>query len=178
MVLISWALVKLWACRGSHESQRGPLVSMPNRIVVLLLCAATVAFASSSSARKQSPSKNPQEHNLKNAKLASSLNVTVRDGVNFALELRNNTNRMVELRFPSGMTHDFFVLDESGKEVWRWSNGRMFTQALQNKLIKSKDNAVFTDTWIPSNAHGKFTAVAVLASDNHPVEERVEFALK
>jgi hypothetical protein len=26
--------------------------------------------------------------------------------------------------------------------------------------------------------HGRFTAVAVLPSDNHPIEERVEFELK
>ncbi|MDP9178874.1 MAG: BsuPI-related putative proteinase inhibitor, partial [Gemmatimonadota bacterium] len=104
--------------------------------------------------------------------------VKVSDGVRFTLNVRNNSTRMVELRFPNGKTHDFYVLDENGREVWRWSKGRMFTQALQNKLIKSKDNAVFADSWSGSNAHGKFTAVAVLASANHPVEERVEFALR
>ena len=85
---------------------------------------------------------------------------------------------MVELRFPNGKTHDFYVLDENGREVWRWSKGRMFTQTLQNKLIKSKGNAVFADSWSGASAHGKFTAVAVLPSVNHPVEERVEFALR
>ena len=85
---------------------------------------------------------------------------------------------MIELRFPNGRTHDFYVLDESGTEVWRWSKGRMFTQTIQNKLIKSKDNALFVDKWDAANAHGKFTAVAVLASVNHPVEERAEFALR
>ena len=85
---------------------------------------------------------------------------------------------MIELRFPNGKTHDFYVLDGSGNEVWRWSKGRMFTQTLQNKLIKSKDNAVFADKWDAADAHGKFTAVAVLASENHPVEERAEFELK
>jgi hypothetical protein len=112
------------------------------------------------------------------AALSSSLTVKVNDGVRFTLNVRNNGARMVELRFPNGKTHDFYVLDENGREVWRWSSGRMFTQALQNKLIKSKDNAVFADKWSASNAHGNFTAVAVLASENHPVEERAEFELK
>ncbi len=110
--------------------------------------------------------------------MESSLAVKVTDGVRFTLNVRNNGPRMIELRFPNGKTHDFYVLDESGTEVWRWSKGRMFTQTLQNKLIKSKDNAVFVDTWDAANAHGKFTAVAVLASVNHPVEERAEFALR
>lgn len=152
---------------------------MQNRLIIpTLLCAASVAFASSSSARKDTPITKKSESHQKGAKLASSLAVTVRDGVHFSLELKNNTTKMVELRFPNGKTHDFFVLDDSGREVWRWSAGRMFTQALQNKLIMAKENAVFADSWDAANAHGKFTAVAVLASDNHPVEERVEFALK
>ncbi len=152
---------------------------MSNRLIVpLLLCAATVAFASSSSSHKDDPTKKSVGRHHESATLASSFTVSVRDGVHFALEVRNNSNRMVELRFPSGMTHDFFVLDASGKEVWRWSAGRMFTQSLQNKLIKSHDNAVFADRWTATNAHGKFTAVAILASENHPVEERAEFELK
>jgi len=85
---------------------------------------------------------------------------------------------MVELRFPNGMTHDFVVLDESGREVWRLSSGKMFTQSMQNKLIKSRDDAVFADSWAGRNMHGKFTAVAILPSENHPVEEKVEFALR
>ena len=102
----------------------------------------------------------------------------MKNGVEFKLDVRNNTKRMVELRFPNGMTHDFVVFDESGKEVWRWSTGRMFTQSMQNKLVKSNDSAVFADTWSGRNAHGKFTAVAILPSENHPVQERVEFALR
>lgn len=137
-----------------------------------------MAFASSSSGHKQPPQDKPDLRAQRSAALASSLAVKVADGVRFTLNVQNNSRRMVELRFPNGKTHDFYVLDESGREVWRWSKGRMFTQVFQNKLIKSKDNAVFADSWSASNAHGKFTAVAVLASVNHPVEERVEFALR
>src|SRR5687767_12571093 len=151
---------------------------MRNPLVIPLLVAASVAFASSSSGHKQSPPEKKQDSSQKKAALASSLAVNVRDGVRFTLNVRNNGTRMVELKFPNGKTHDFYVLDESGREVWRWSKGRMFTQTLQNKLIKSKENAVFADSWNASNAHGKFTAVAVLASANHPVEERVQFALR
>ncbi len=152
---------------------------MPNSPVVLLLCAACVAFASSSSVRGSSTKKTQSEHHRSNGTaLASSFAVDVKNGVQFKLDVKNNTSRMVELRFRDGKTHDFIVLDESGKEVWRWSTGRMFTQAIQNKLVKSNDSAVFADVWNGRNAHGKFTAVAILPSENHPVEQRVEFALR
>ena len=152
---------------------------MPNSPVILLVCAACVAFASSNSVRRQSPNKNPVVHHHKSAAaLTSSFAVNVDRGVNFKLDVRNDTKRMVELRFPNGMTHDFVVYDESGREVWRSSSGRMFTQNMQAKLVKSNDSAVYAESWSGRNAHGKFTAVAILPSENHPVEERVEFALR
>jgi hypothetical protein len=98
--------------------------------------------------------------------------------VEFNLDVRNNSKKMVELRFKDGKTHDFYVQDASGKEVWRWSKSRMFTQGVQNKLVKARDVAVFSEAWNPSNAHGNYTAVAVLPSENHPIEERVEFEIK
>lgn len=137
-----------------------------------------MAFASSSSGHKQSPPSSPIDSTRPGGALESSLAVKVTGGVRFTLSVRNNGPRMIELRFPNGKTHDFYVLDETGSEVWRWSKGRMFTQTLQNKLIKSKDNVLFVDKWDAANAHGKFTAVAVLASVNHAVEERAEFELK
>lgn len=152
---------------------------MSNRLIIPLLCAASVAFFSGSTSHKDAQESAPVvRHHRDVGEIASSFAVNVKNGVQFSLDVRNNTSRMVELRFPNGMTHDFVVLDESGREVWRLSNGKMFTQALQNKLIKSRDDAVFADSWAGRNAHGKFTAVAILASENHPVEQRVEFALR
>ncbi len=110
--------------------------------------------------------------------LTSKLTVNSNHGVEFNLDVRNNTARMVELQFASGQTHEFVVQDASGKEVWRWSEGRMFTQAMQNKLVKGKELATFTENWDAKNMHGRFTATAKLLSDNHPIQESVEFELK
>ena len=149
---------------------------MPNRFVILLLSAATVAFARGSTTHK-SMTATSKAHHPKNSPVVSALSVNVGDGVRFSLDVTNTTNRMVELRFANGFTHDFYVVDDSGKEVWRWSNGRMFTQGMQTKLVKSKDEASFVNEWRPVNMKGRFTAVALLKSANHPIEERVEFAL-
>lgn len=149
---------------------------MPNRFVVLLLCAATVAFARGTTAHK-SMTATSRSTQPKNAPIVSALSVNVGDGVKFTLGVTNTTNRMIELQFPNGFTHDVTVYDDSGKEVWRSSKGRMFTQSIRTKLVKSKDEASFTDQWRPQNLKGHFTAVAVLKSRNHPIEEKVEFAL-
>ena len=94
------------------------------------------------------------------------------------LDVRNNTKKMVELQFASGKTYEFVVTDAGGKEVWRWSAGRMFTQGMQNKLVKSRDVTTFSENWDAKDMHGKFTATATLLSENHPVQESVEFELK
>ena len=68
------------------------------------------------------------------------------------------------------------MLDAQGREVWRWSRGRMFTQSMQNKVLAASDTLTFTETWRPERA-GSYTAVASLLSQNYPTEQRAEFSL-
>lgn len=151
---------------------------MTNRLIIPLLCAASVvAFARGTTGHKSTLAASVSDRHSKLV-LTSKFSVNTSNRVEFTLDVRNNTAKMIELRFPSGRTHDFVVQDETGKEVWRWSTSRMFTQGMQNKLLKSRDVAVFSDGWDAEKMHGRFTAVAMLMSDNHPIEERVEFALK
>jgi hypothetical protein len=149
---------------------------MTNRFIIPLLCAASVAFARGTSGHKETLASSTNAR--AKSELSSTFTVRSAKQVEFKLDVRNNTKRMVELRFPDGRTHEFIVLDANGRQVWRWSEARMFTQGLQNKLIKAKDVAVFSELWDAHGQTGKFTAIALLPSDNHAVEERVEFELK
>ncbi|HEX5436033.1 MAG TPA: BsuPI-related putative proteinase inhibitor [Gemmatimonadaceae bacterium] len=109
--------------------------------------------------------------------LATSLQLAVSHGVAFTLHVTNTSDSHVEINFPDGQTHDFVVLDSTGHQVWRWSNGHLFTQTLQNKLLNAKESVTYEEHWQPAGRHGRFTAVAILKSSNHPVEERVQFVL-
>ena len=97
--------------------------------------------------------------------------------MDFALRVTNNTRKTVELRFADARTHDFAVLDSTGKTIWRASAGRLFTQTMQALTVKSRDTLTLEDTWDARGAHGAYTAVALLATDNHPVERRLAFTL-
>lgn len=109
--------------------------------------------------------------------LAAALDVRVANGVEFAFQVANEGSKKLELLFPDGRTHDVVVLDSIGREVWRWSDGRMFTQAVQNKVLRSNDALTFEQQW-PSPRPGRYMAVATLASRNYPVEHRVEFVVQ
>ncbi len=107
--------------------------------------------------------------------LASSLDVTVGAEVVLALHATNTSDQPLEVRFASGQTHDFAVLDAEGREVWRWGAERMFTQALQTRTIAAGQTVTYEERWVPGGATGRFLAVGQLSSTNVPLEQRVEF---
>jgi len=167
---------------------------MENRVIIPLLCAAALAYAcgpwthSNSSTPEnvtdaaQTSAPPPHVHHKKSHDVATTFDVAQTKTSNghhldFALRVTNNTAKTVELRFANGMTHDFIVMDSLGRTVWRWSDGRMFTQAMQSKTVKSKDSVTIEDGWDTRNAHGQYVAVATLNTDAHPVERRVAFTL-
>ena len=53
----------------------------------------------------------------------------------------------------------------------------MFTQALQTRVLDEDETASYEAAWPARSAHGAFTAVASLRSENHPVEQRVRFVI-
>jgi hypothetical protein len=172
---------------------------MLSRIAVPVLCAAAVIFAcaprphaaSSKSVatplsmkgvmpaapKPRKPKIKPEE--LARVPLASSLDVAVATSsakdVRFALHVTNRADHNLELMFPSGQTHEFVVRDEAGREVWRWSEGRMFTQALQSKLLAGEETTTYAESWQPGTRAGRFTVVATLRSSSHVVEQTAEF---
>ncbi|MFL5498795.1 MAG: BsuPI-related putative proteinase inhibitor [Gemmatimonadaceae bacterium] len=155
---------------------------MDNRLILPLLCAASVAFAAAPFSNNEKPIATTKHHGAEiTAPIVTTFDITRPDDdankLRFTLNVRNNTTKMLELRFPDGQTHDFVVKDFAGKEVWRWSEGRMFTSAMRSETLKSKGETVFEESWETKGQHGSFTAVAVLRSDNFPVESTVQFVL-
>lgn len=88
------------------------------------------------------------------------------------LRVTNDTRRMVELRFPDGQTHDFVVFDTAERAVWRWSDGRMFTQALRTRAVGVGESVEYADSWPARAPSGRYTVVATLRSETHPLEAR------
>jgi hypothetical protein len=98
--------------------------------------------------------------------------------VRFTLDVTNDGNKNVELSFPDGQTHDFSVLDASGREVYRWAKGRMFTQSVQTKSLEAGETMHVAERASAPLPHGSYVAVATLRSTNFPVQERVSFELR
>lgn len=106
--------------------------------------------------------------------LASLQATTVGDAVRFVLQVTNTTGSPIELRYPSGQSYDFAVLRD-GREVWRWSSGMMFTQALRAETLAPGATLTFEERWTPGTVSGELTVVGRLTSTNQPVEQRTGF---
>jgi hypothetical protein len=162
----------------------------PSSVAIALCCAGALAFACGPRAHSEAASTaslataapivqqgTSHAHNDAGA-LASRLEVKVEhDGVQFALHLTNQSRKHLELFFPSGQTHEFVVVDSVGRELWRWSTTRLFTQAVQNKLLSSGESMRVGEEWQHPLSHGKYTVIATLNATNFPVQERADFVL-
>jgi hypothetical protein len=152
-----------------------------SRLSIWLLCAGAVALACGPQARSAaspdsagvSPAPAPQD----GSPIASSLDVAVSGDVRLTLHVTNTSDQPLELRFASGQTHDFAIVDSTGREMWRWSAGRMFTQALQTRILASGQSIHYEERWTPAGAEGELTVIAQLTSTSHSVTKRVEFTL-
>ena len=109
--------------------------------------------------------------------LEASLKVSVEDPVRLSLQLTNSDPRHLELRFPNGQTHDFVVLDTAGREVWKWSEGRIFTQAMQSRVLDRNESVTYSAECDPGSLQGTYVAMVSLRSENHSVEQRVTFEI-
>lgn len=151
---------------------------MNRSFVSVLLLAAALVYACGPRARSAEP-----EHRaaVSGPPVAAQLDVNVGEAIDFAFRVTNNESRKLELVFPSGQTHELVVTDSVGREVWRWSDGRMFTQSLQNRILESSATMTWEATWKPEGARlapGTYVATASLLSENKPLEQHVAFSVR
>jgi hypothetical protein len=175
---------------------------MSSRFLIPLLCVGAVAFACGPRAHNEAsaPKKNGSslaqspnspgpvvrqqsapraDSNERKAVVSAQLYVHGADSsIRLALHVVNTSKKRLELTFPSGQTYDFVILDSLGREMWRWGNGRMFTQALRNKLLAGGETLNLEETWDSSTLPpGRYIARGTLTSLNYPLVQQTEFTV-
>ncbi|HEY4215608.1 MAG TPA: BsuPI-related putative proteinase inhibitor [Gemmatimonadaceae bacterium] len=166
---------------------------MNTRLIISLLCAGALAFAcgprshseapsalaTAQAVRSNTPADHPRHTSAKKneVQIASRLAVDVRPReVRFALDVTNVSQKHAELDFPNGQAYDIVVVDSAGRQVWRWAQGRMFTQSMQNKQLGGGESMQIAESWTPVAGH--YTVIATLNSSNYPVEQRADFVVR
>ncbi|MGH8707992.1 MAG: BsuPI-related putative proteinase inhibitor [Burkholderiales bacterium] len=91
---------------------------------------------------------------LKNTAGKESVEFRGRESITFAVTIRNRSDAARTLTLPSSQTYDCIVYSGKDREVWRWSAGRMFTQAITELSLAPGESRSFTLTWNQTDRKG------------------------
>lgn len=86
------------------------------------------------------------------------------DGVALTLTVENTGEDPVEMTFRDGQRAEF-VARSDGDEVWRWSDGRMFTQAISTAEVDPGETVAFEAGW-SDPAPGEYTLHGWIAAQD------------
>ncbi|SEU03664.1 Intracellular proteinase inhibitor [Salinibacillus kushneri] len=76
--------------------------------------------------------------------------------ITFHMKLTNPTEEQITLSFPSGQQYEILVKDEETEEVvYRYSEGRMFTQAIVDYDLPPGESQTWAETWDFKGKEGK-----------------------
>jgi len=139
-------------------------------LVVVLVASAVVAGCS----RSGPPRTGGVVSYTENLSFTVSFDEPLRSGraVTWTLNVENRSKDAVTLHFRSGKDGDV-ALQQGGREVYRWSANRVFSQALRQVELAAGARHAFPleEKALPAPA-GDYELVAALASDPSPGELR------
>lgn len=97
------------------------------------------------------------------------------DAVTFTFTVTNTGPDAVELQFADAAEADVAVTDE-GREVWRYTEGRMFAQVVSEKRLAADEAETYEFEWSDPES-GEYAAVAELRTRGRTCEARTEFTV-
>lgn len=103
----------------------------------------------------------------------------VGDRMRFELSLTNEGDEKAFIQFPSGQQFEITVINQDNQEVYRYSDGKMFTMALVMREIAPKETLVWADEWEEATA-GEYTVIGELQimSINGESVDREQFKIE
>lgn len=108
--------------------------------------------------------------------VAGTLHVTPRDGeVAFEFTVSNQSTEIIELDFATGFIADFAVFEDDA-EVWRWSDDKLFTQALETETLEPGESFRETALWIGPDP-GDYRAIAELQTRTYDLTAEESFTV-
>jgi len=161
--------------RVTHKEQH---MSAP-RIVVATIALVLIAVSSTVfGCASQGPGKMPNKRNpiskgacivvggAKAEKMVDQLRISVSipheniklgEVVPFTILVENKGLKPRELLFKSGQKFDVRIENTKGNKIWRWSDGKMFTQMLETLVIDPGKSVIYTAEWPTEESLDKLT---------------------
>lgn len=138
------------------------------------IVAALAVGACAGSGEPWEPGGSMSEHGL----IASTEAKVSSSSVRFVLHVTNTGEAPVELLFSSSQRYDFIVETAAGEEVWRWSDGMAFLQALSQDTLEPGGSWDMDAVWDPEGRRGQYVVTGVLTAREHELRQRTAFELR
>lgn len=107
------------------------------------------------------------------------------DLLHFNISIENLDSKPHQLVFNSSQRFDIRIEDASGKQVWNWSDGRMFAQMIETITIEQHGSTSFTAMWPMRDARDRTVQpgnykgfVKIMADGIKDKEVELEFTIK
>ena len=104
------------------------------------------------------------------------------DAVSFSFTVTNGGDEPVSMQFMTGCKADFVVKtadahdDGDGEEVWRFTDGRMFTQVISTEQLGPGQSETFRGVWDDPEP-GEYTATGILKANNADCKAHTQFSV-
>lgn len=82
--------------------------------------------------------------------------------VEITFRKRNMSDKTVVLRYPSGQLFDFYVSDQDGRELWRWSDTRNTSGLMREIVLSPKQAETINIVWDQKTSNGYWIAAQSL----------------
>ncbi|MDC3417227.1 BsuPI-related putative proteinase inhibitor [Aquibacillus salsiterrae] len=121
--------------------------------------------AGASDAETQAPDSNEVDTSLNKMEMDASMEQA--DGaITFNIEIINNNDEAVTLKFSSGQQYEITVENEKGEKVYQLSDSKAFADAIVEQVIDPSDKLTWTEGWDePALEPGTYTVNYTLLPD-------------
>lgn len=138
--------------KSNFQSKQGVDKMNKKQILIASLVIVSATFAGCSKQQKdvsekteQTPTKQVTKvsQGIVAGKIEPSLKTLKNGDYNFEYTLKNQTEKVKEFTFSSGQKMDYILKDENGNKIKQFSEGKMFTQAIEKVSLVQGEEKIF-----------------------------------
>jgi hypothetical protein len=141
------------------------------------ILAAAIFFLSRPLMTKESQAVAPEEKSGVSICLTTDKTAyAVGEPIRATIAVINRTSNELCLSFRDGQRFDFYI-EREGKEVWRWSQGRMFAQVLGREVLAAGTSVTYSAKCEDKFEPGLYVVTGVIAAEPNPFIARTSIVL-
>ncbi|KYG32358.1 BsuPI-related putative proteinase inhibitor [Alkalihalobacillus trypoxylicola] len=80
---------------------------------------------------------------INDVEFTQQINLSDEESLDVVMQLKNVSQNDITLAFSSGQKMEIVLRNEQGEEVYRYSEGKMFTMAIENKTLAPDEHLSF-----------------------------------